>query len=606
MTDLKRALRGFDDVAPDDMVFARARRGPTRPEPPAPRRRRGERIVAGVTALAVFTLATAFAWRVLRRTDDPRPPDEAAEVVDVGSDGSTLWPQRTRVELVSAQSRMDAGNGGSRWQLDPDEVLERFAESVLGWPLDTFRTSLDRSGKAAGTLQAHLERTEETCPPFTPDDEARGLGRCLPGVEEIRLVQPMTVGEGGVWVVAAVRSPDIGIDLVPGQVVRNGTSVRATVATGEELNAARVVVIGGYDGDRNCFRSSGADPELAGSDVEVSIDPDATSGTECGTSVHGYVVVSTATWNVAVSGSNVANPLNSDWSPYVSVEAVPIVVSIPENGPAPGMNVYEDPIGRWKVDLPEPWYVSPVNDIAGEWTLTISNDALPVEADTLQGPDPSTFPSDLVVLEITRLVGKPPHEVAEDDTTFPLDPELFRNLFQTTEAPVVAFQGNGLAYRARLFVGEDAADDVLASMLDVVRSLRFPSLAAGTVSNGWMSLGKVQDYPRDRGTPAFMQRWGVIYVVRGTGGAYVLDLHPDGCNEKGGNQAWDRIRQEILVGCPSIHDVRYERDGTPVAGNPPGFTRSLDVYPAITTWDGTILVSVSTTIDDVERYWPHA
>jgi hypothetical protein len=605
MTDLKRALRAFDDVGPDAAVFRRAKGGPTRAAAPSGRPR-GERMIAGLTAVAVSALAATFSWRVLRAPDEPGPPEPATEVVELGSDGSTLWPQRTHVELVSAQSRTDAGNGGFRWQLDPDEVLARFAETVIGWPDDTFRTSMDRSGEADGTLVAHLERTEETCPPFTPDDEARGLGRCLPGAEDVTLVQPMTVGDGGVWVVAAVRSPDIGIDLAPGQVIHNGASVRATVATGEDLNAARVVVVGGFDEDRNCFRSSGADPELEGAEVEVSIEPDATAGTECGTSVHGYVVVSTATWHVAASANNVANPINGDSSPYVSVEAIPVVVSIPENGPAPGMNVYEDPLGGWKVDLPEPWYVAPANDVAGERTLTISNDALPIEADTMQGPDPSTFPADLVVLEITRLVGKPPHGSAGNDSTFPLDPGRFRSPFQTTEAPVVAFQGNGLAFEARLFVGEEATDDVVASMLDVVRSLRFPSLGSGTRESGWMSLGKVGWYPDDRGSPTYGDnRWGVIYVVRGLSGAYVLDLVPDSCGE-GGNQTWDRDLQQILMECPYGPDIRYERDGTQVAGNPPGATEPLDVYPVITAWDGTLLVSTTTTIDDVERYWPHA
>ena len=210
MTDLKRALRGFDEIGPDDAVFRRAQGGPTRPTPTG--RPRGERLIAGATAVVVFALAATFAWRVLERGDpEPRMPE--VETVALGADGSTLWPQRTHAELVSAQSRTDAGNGGFGWQLSPGGVINRFAESVLGWPPDTFRTSLDRSREGNGTLVAHLERTEETCPPFTPDDEARGIGRCLPGVEEIKLVQPITVGDGGVWVVAAVRSPDIGIDL---------------------------------------------------------------------------------------------------------------------------------------------------------------------------------------------------------------------------------------------------------------------------------------------------------------------------------------------------------------------------------------------------------
>jgi hypothetical protein len=602
MTDLKRALRAFDDVSPDEAVLRRAEAGPTRPSPPG--RPRGERVIAGVTAVAVFAIAGTFAWRVMRASDEPVPPNPAADVVELGSDGSTLWPQRTRIELVSAQSRTDTGGPGARWQLDPEELLDRFIETVLGWQPDTFTLGFDRSGEAEGRLVARLERTDETCPPFTQEDEDRGIGPCVPATEVLTLVQPVAVGEGGIWVVAGIRSPGITIDLVPGQVVVNGDSVEASVETGENLNAARAVVVRGED-DRNCGAFFGDDPERAEPELEVRIEPDASAGTVCGSQVPGYIVVATATWLVAGEGNNVANPLNADSSSYVSVAAIPFALTIPENRPAPGMNVYEDPLGGWKVDLPEPWYVAPVNDVAGERTLTISNEALPIEAETERGPDPSAFPADLVVLEITRLVGAPVPEEAGDDSTFPLDADRFPSSFQTTEAPVVAFQGNGLAYEARLFVGEDAVDEVVAQMLDVIRSLRFPSLLDGEVANGWVSVGRRGSYPVDRGTPSYTNLWGVIYVVRATGGVYVLDLEPESCGE-GGNQTWDRERVQILYLCPFGPDIRYERDGTPVAGNPPGFTEPLDVYPAITAWDGTLLASVTKSIDDVDRYWPHA
>jgi hypothetical protein len=121
-----------------------------------------------------------------------------------------------------------------------------------------------------------------------------------------------------------------------------------------------------------------------------------------------------------------------------------------------------------------------------------------------------------------------------------------------------------------------------------------------------MSLGRARWYADGGGSPTAGDRWGVIYVVQATGGVYVLDLEPESCPSGPGNQTWDRERVQILYECPFGPDIRYERDGTPVAGNPPGFTEPLDIYPAITAWDGTILASATTTIDDVDRYWPHA
>jgi hypothetical protein len=559
--------------------------------------------VAGVTAVAVFAIAGAFAWRAFRGGEREEDQGPNADVVDLGADGSTLWPQRTHVELVSAQSRTDAGNAGFEWQLDPVGVVERFGETVIGWPVDSFRIRLDLSRELEGRIVARLERTELTCSQTLPEDEDRGIGPCLPGVEEVTLVQPLRVGDDGVWVVAAVRSPDIEIDLVSGEIVHNGASLTASVETIERLHAARTVVVGGFDEHRNCFDLAGEDPVAGGPRVEVRIRPDTVAGTECGPLVHGYVVVSTATWNV-VGPDHVADPMNGDSSPYVSVEAIPFALSIPENAPARGMNVYEDPLGGWKVDLPEPWYVAPANDVAGERTLTISNVALPVEADTPVGPDASTFQPDAVVFEISKLVSRPDPALAHDDSAFPLDPDRFHNAFQTEPAPIVEFQGNGQAFRARLFVGTDAPDDDLAAMLAVVRSLRFPALALGETAHGWLSLGRPGGRP-ELGRPAFVNPWGVIYVVRGTTGVYVLDLEPEFCGE-GGNQGWDRSNQQIVIGCPDGGDPRYERDGTPLPGNPPAFGAPLEIRPAITAWDETVLVSVMTTIDDVDRYWPHA
>lgn len=595
MSELKDVLRRFDDVTPDDEVFRRAHGGPRRPLPPR-RGGGGERVIAGLTALAVSLLAGTFAWRAFTspvEQEDPTPVD----VVPLGADGSTLWPQRTRAELISAQTRTDAGNPGYRWQLDRDEVVNRFGESVLGWPTDTFRVTMEE-GPVTGSMVAHLIRTEETCPPFTPEDEARGVARCFPGAEDVTVAQPIEEGSEGIWVVVSVRAPTLPVGIQPGQVVGNGSSVRAHVDVDEGLFASWTVTIGDAGDDRNCFSSEDARAADGDLEIPVAIEPDATAGTDCGPDAAGYVVVETTTFPAP------ADPLNADWTGFVGVTAVPISVSIPENRPAAGMNVYTDPLG-WKVDLPEPWSVAPVDDVAGERTLTISNDALPAEADTPEGPDPATFPPDLVVLEVTHLVGEPSPETAGHDTTFPLDPELLRSLFQTSESPALEFQGNGLAYRVRLFVGEEATDGDVAAMLDVVRSLRFPPLPGGTIANGWRSLGKIREYAKGRGTATFEKRWGVIYVVRGTGGTYVIDLVPETCGE-GQNQTWDGDRSQILVECPDGSEIRYERDGRPVAGNPPAYAEPLDVYPAITAWDGTVLVSVTTTIDDVERYWPHA
>lgn len=591
MTDLKRALRPFDDVGPDDALLRRARTGPTRPSPDGPPR--SGRLIAGLTAVAVVALAATFAWRVLGGTDDPPPPGSENDVVELGADGSTLWPQRTGEELVRAQSRADAGDPPSLWQLDPDELVDRFAVDVLGWPLDTFSAEVDRSREAQGTLVARLERTKETCPPYTPEDQARGLPRCFPGTEDVTVVQPQRVGEGGLWVVSAVRSPDLRVGLVPGQVIENGETVSVDVRSDEDLNAAWATAIGGLGEPGNCFVPSGG-VLSASAGIDVRIQPDAKGGTECGTRVHAYVVVSTATFIGARSrdaaidthlGRDYAiDPLMGDRSPYVSVTAIPIVVSIPQNRPMPGTNVYEDPIG-WKVDHPSGWVVSRASQEFGA-RVWISN----VEIFEGAPVDSVVPPDDVVILNIVPIEREDP---MQDDSSLPLsildfgshgDPGTFQ----------LRFQGNGVRYEAQLLVGEGASDEDLARMGDVITSLRFPSIPPEEQRNGWLSLD-VENLSQGRGVPIWAgPRFGYAFLVEASFGDYLLDLEPDlphWCSE-GGQLAWDGDRDQILAQCEDGTEVRYGSTGEPVADNPPRFAERLVAYPVITAWNGSLLVSV--------------
>lgn len=52
-------------------------------------------------------------------------------------------------------------------------------------------------------------------------------------------------------------------------------------------------------------------------------------------------------------------------------------------------------------------------------------------------------------------------------------------------------------------------------------------------------------------------------------------------------------------------EARFERDGSPVAGNPPAFTEPLLVRPVITAWNGNLLVNVRSIEGWIaEHAWP--
>jgi hypothetical protein len=584
MTDLKRALRAFDDVSPDDAVLRRARGGPTRATPTG--RPRGERVVAGVTAVAVFAAGVLFAWSVVdrTRTEEPGPtPEPPADVVAVGADGSILWPERTAAELVRSQRAAD--DGTLRWRLDPEAVAHEFAERVLGWwPHDTYALAMEGDGSP---LVTHLVRDERTCPSPGPDDEDRGVPPCIPGAQDVTLVQPVTGGPTGIWAVSGVRAPSASLDLVPGQIVTNGETVSAHVDVPEGRSASWTVAIGEFGGEEPCFGSSFGRVSGPVVSIEVSILSDAEMGTECGATTQGYVAIQISKFDAS------ANPLNADSSPYVAVTAVPIVLSVPENETPVGVSVHEDAMG-WRIAHPSGWTVASASDERGS-RVWISNAPI-FEGSPVESVVP---PADAVVLSV---VPAEDQDDVRDDSAFPLSIFDFGSvrepgLFQ------LRFRGNGVTYEAELVVGESVGDEDFARMGDVITSLRFVTIPAGQQRNGWLSLGRT-DPPGGRGVPIWAGGpFGVGYLLDASFGPYLLDLEPDSCGE-GQNQTWDAARGQILVECPDGTEIRYERTGEAVPGNPPAFTQPLRAFRVITAWDGTLLVrtdgpiGLGATLDD--------
>jgi hypothetical protein len=86
---IAEALRRVDEVGPDEAVYRRAQAGPRGGEPPREPGGRA-RLVAGVTAFAVFTAAALFAWNAFRPETrsmgppKPRPtPTDLAQITKI-------------------------------------------------------------------------------------------------------------------------------------------------------------------------------------------------------------------------------------------------------------------------------------------------------------------------------------------------------------------------------------------------------------------------------------------------------------------------------------------------------------------------------------------
>lgn len=605
----KDALHDLDDVGPDESVYRRAEQGPTRSDlPPLPNR--STRIVAAVTAFAVFALAAVFAWQAFRpEALQEGPPNQTPDVVSLGEEGSVLWPARTTDALVELQAEADADRGGTRWLLNPADVADAFVGRVLGW--GQMRYEVDLEHRDDGLVVAHVTKAPESCPPIPPAIRDADAAACYAGDEEILLAQPVSQGDGGIWAVVSVTSPSMALAVLPGQVITNGGSVDVSAQVPDELPVVVGSVIGDRDASGNCAGASGT-ARLTSPDgrIRVAIGSDRDFGTDCGDRASAYVWVASATWRLRAG----ADPLVGDSTEYVAVAAVPIVLAIPENAPTEGLQTYVDPLG-WRVDYPAGWSVTPI-DTQDRVTITgaaFSNVSPGVASPNPATPspvglDPDQMPSDAVEVVVTHLEGGPMPDLTSDDTRFPVTLGGLGCPLDTMLLCGTSVRGGGRDFSIEVRRGQDASPEDIAAAEALVASMRFRALRLGERSDGWASLGRPALYAQGEGSPAWVGgRLGLVYVLRGPKGTYALDLDPDGCGE-GQNQTWDPKTLQIWVQCPTYlgtTDMRYDRFGNPDSSNAPTFQSPLDAYPVITAWDGSLLIYVDGSMDQLpQMYWP--
>jgi hypothetical protein len=610
MTDRwKDALRDLDDVGPDESIYRRAAQGPTRSDLPPPPNR-SSRIVAGVTAFAVFAAAAVFAWEAFRpEAHREGPPIQRPDVVSLGEEGSILWPARSTDALAELQANADADRGGTRWLLDPSEVTDAFVGRVLGW--GAMRYEVDLEHREDAQVVAHVTRAPESCPPIPPALRDADAAACYAGNEEILLAQPVSQGDGGIWAVVSVTSPAFALGVVPGQVITNGGSVDVSAQVPDELPVVVGSVIGDWYAPENCSGASGT-ARLTSADgrIRVAIGSDRDFGTHCGERAPAFVWVASSTWRMRAG----ADPIVGDSTAYVAVTAVPIVVTIPENAPAQGLEAFIDPLG-WRVDYPSDWTVTP---IATQDRVTITGAAFSNVTPGVASPnaatpspiglDPDNVPPDAVEVVITHLEGGPMPDLTTDDTRFPVSLEGLGCPLDNLLLCGASVRGGGLDFSIEVRRGANASAEDIAAAEALVASMRFRSLRLGEQAHGWASLGRPALYPKGEGTPAWVGGGlGVVYVMRGPKGTNALDLDPDTCGE-GQNQTWDPATLEIWIQCPEYlgtGDVRYDRFGSPHPGNAPKFQVPLEAHPIITAWDGSLLVYLDGSIDQLPQlYWP--
>jgi hypothetical protein len=181
---------------------------PVMPRTVATRSRRRRALVGtgvGLSALAAIVLGAAALRAFV-------PPDETAIPTPTPSPSPTnvpepwrgIWPQSTREEGQAAQAGADAGEPGSAWQLEADEVARRYARQELGFDEVHFDESFDIAEEdSPGPFVVHVISCE-------PRDLVEWPPVCAEGegvYSEITIERLLRFDRTGVWFVTEALEP---------------------------------------------------------------------------------------------------------------------------------------------------------------------------------------------------------------------------------------------------------------------------------------------------------------------------------------------------------------------------------------------------------------
>ncbi len=613
----RKRLSDLDEVTPSEDVFHRAHDGPQMPDEMIPRPSTGTRVVTGIAAFVVFALAiSVFAIPALRMNRDAGSP--------AGVGLLPLWPARALDDLEALQARADSGEPDAVWATDPAQAARRFGTDVMGW----FATNVDESPPAGGEQvivddyvpPPWLEsNAEEPCPddvacklagdyitmrtdvpsavyptgyptsgytttvpplPYRTYSIQRCEKGCSGNLTVVTLYQPLQAGDGSIWAVLEVRSLDAWFNVETAQAIDDGFAIKG----GASVSTSGSATLGYRSGIGSCDvrdTTSGNAPVWNETRrIEVGLTPGDDMG--CADAEAGYVWLGV---DDADDGTDVmippTDPFDQDADEVlVALTAVPVTfqrgtVSSPNateatEGVTPPPSVFPSPTPvAWStrealgfsIDLPSDWdiwsFQGPLNGFRA-------------------GPDQQGTPYIEIFVDETA--------PAEDDSAFP----LVVTTLESDDGTESLFRGDGRLFRLRFDltnpIDGSTRPDEFETVAKIVASIRFEPWTVGETRNGWTAI----DRPRE--DQSYWAGVGGNQVIAAwTGDGFVIVDAVDTCGE---GQNMTVVDGWPVLECPDGTTVSYDVDGSAFPDNPPEYRASVDVYPAISAYDGHLLAEL--------------
>lgn len=201
MTDLDDRVRTMLQDRSRDVLIE-----PALPRAVAVRARRRRILIGACGGLAVLVAIVVGAAAVRSVVPEERVGSTSPTVspTPVVSPWSGLWPQTSRADAEAAQAAVDAGEPGTRWQLDVGQVVRRYAVRELGFTEVHVDASIDlvREGEP-GPFAIHVLSCEPRRSDEWPPVCAAGGGRYT----EITVERLLRADRTGLWFVTGATDP---------------------------------------------------------------------------------------------------------------------------------------------------------------------------------------------------------------------------------------------------------------------------------------------------------------------------------------------------------------------------------------------------------------
>ncbi|MDP9184676.1 MAG: hypothetical protein M3O29_03290, partial [Actinomycetota bacterium] len=288
------------------------------------RRRRTSGLVAGVATMAVVVVVASTVVRADPGSGAPLDSQTSTPSAPIVQDVLTVWPENalSAVSAAQVQQMVDEGDPDLQWRLDPERVVERLGQGILGRSMRIVSTTRDGDRLVVEAFPCPPGELPSgvSCDVFSDGD-----------LLMLTLVQPVAQADGGIWSIASVESKALSIltrstrenPLEPGDQVEFHLSFSG--ATSAHI---------GIVASNGCRVAGGNDSAVQAGSRSLIVPEVWSSDPSCPSDGVGYVYAYVTDDTTMPSADPINEPTAIEY-PWITIEPVYVNMTSESGGPSP-------------------------------------------------------------------------------------------------------------------------------------------------------------------------------------------------------------------------------------------------------------------------------